>query len=251
MTVDARAWQHISFISDLHLQASQEATFKAWRSAMQHLQTDALFILGDLFEVWVGDDILEAPEGNFERQCCAVLRQVADRLPVFWMVGNRDFLWGEKAALLSGLQTLQDPCVIETSQGRWLLSHGDALCVGDTAYQAFRSQVRSAKWQTDFLSQPLSQRLKVARDLRAQSEALKQNQTTWIDVDNDAALASLQQHQARLLIHGHTHQPAVHALSATHQRYVLSDWDAQATPARAQLLTWQAGHGFSRQDLLP
>ena len=95
MTVDARAWQHISFISDLHLQASQEATFKAWRSAMQHLQTDALFILGDLFEVWVGDDILEAPEGNFERQCCSVLRQVADRLPVFWMVGNRDFLWGE------------------------------------------------------------------------------------------------------------------------------------------------------------
>ena len=250
MTVDARAWQHISFISDLHLQASQEATFKAWRSAMQHLQTDALFILGDLFEVWVGDDILDAPEGNFERQCCAVLRQLGDRLPVYWMVGNRDFLWGEKAALLSGMQTLQDPCVIETSQGRWLLSHGDALCVGDTAYQAFRSQVRSAKWQTDFLSQPLSQRLKGARDLRAQSEALKQNQTTWIDVDNDAALASLQQHQAKLLIHGHTHQPALHALSATHQRYVLSDWDAQATPARAQLLTWQAGHGFSRQDLL-
>ena len=250
MTVDARAWQHISFISDLHLQASQEATFKAWRSAMQNLQTEAMFILGDLFEVWVGDDILDAPEGSFERQCCAVLRQLADRLPVYWMVGNRDFLWGEKAALHSGMQTLQDPCVVETSQGRWLLSHGDALCVGDTAYQAFRLQVRSAKWQTDFLSQPLSQRLKVARDLRAQSEALKQGQTTWIDVDNDAALACLQQHNATLLIHGHTHQPAVHALSATHQRWVLSDWDTQATPARAQVLTWQAGHGFSRQDLL-
>ena len=250
MTVDARAWQHISFISDLHLQASQEATFKAWRSAMQNLQTEALFILGDLFEVWVGDDILDAPEGSFERQCCAVLRQLADRLPVYWMVGNRDFLWGEKAALHSGMQTLQDPCVVETSQGRWLLSHGDALCVGDTAYQAFRLQVRSVEWQKDFLAQPLSDRLKVARDLRAQSEALKQSQTTWIDVDNDAALACLQQHQARLLIHGHTHQPAVHALSATHQRWVLSDWDAQATPARAQVLTWQAGHGFSRQDLL-
>jgi UDP-2,3-diacylglucosamine hydrolase len=122
--------------------------------------------------------------------------------------------------------------------------------VADTAYQAFRRQVRSAEWQTDFLAQPLHQRLKVARDLRAQSEALKKTQTHWVDVDNDAALACLQQHQATLLIHGHTHQPAMHALSATHQRCVLSDWDAQATPARGQLLTWQAGHGFSRQDLL-
>ena len=251
MTVDARAWQHLSFISDVHLQARQEATFKAWCKTLQNLQTDALFILGDLFEVWVGDDILDAPEGGFERQCCAVLREVADRLPVYWMVGNRDFLWGAKAALQSGMQTLPDPCVVDTAQGRWLLSHGDALCVGDRAYQEFRRQVRSAKWQTDFLAQPLGQRLKVARELRAQSEALKQTQTTWVDVDNDAALACLQQHHAKLLIHGHTHQPAVHALSATHQRYVLSDWDAQATPARAQMLTWQAGHGFSRQDLLP
>jgi UDP-2,3-diacylglucosamine hydrolase len=251
MSLDARAWQHLSFISDVHLQASHEATFKAWCKALQNLQTDALFILGDLFEVWVGDDILDAPEGSFERQCCAVLRQLADRLPVYWMVGNRDFLWGEKAAVRSGMQTLQDPCVVQTSQGRWLLSHGDALCLGDTAYQTFRQQVRSAQWQSDFLSQPLSERLKVARDLRAQSEALKQNQTTWVDVDNDAVLDCLQHHHATLLIHGHTHQPALHDLSAPHQRYVLSDWDAQATPARAKLLTWQIDQGFSRQDLLP
>jgi UDP-2,3-diacylglucosamine hydrolase len=91
----------------------------------------------------------------------------------------------------------------------------------------------------------------MARDLRAQSEALKQTQTTWVDVDNDAALACLKQHQALLLIHGHTHQPAMHALSDVHQRWVLSDWDAQATPSRAQMLTWQVGQGFSRQDLLP
>lgn len=251
MSLDARAWQHLSFVSDVHLQASQEDTFKTWCVAMQNLQTDALFILGDLFEVWVGDDILDTPEGSFERQCCAVLRQVADRIPVYWMVGNRDFLWGAKAALHSGMQTLPDPCVIETTQGRWLLSHGDALCVGDTAYQEFRRQVRSADWQTHFLAQPLSQRLKVARDLRAQSEALKQTQTTWVDVDHGAALACMQQHQASLLIHGHTHQPAMHTLSSTHQRYVLSDWDAQATPARAQLLVWQIDQGFSRQDLLP
>jgi UDP-2,3-diacylglucosamine hydrolase len=216
---------------------------------MQSLQTNALFILGDLFEVWVGDDILEAPEGDFERQCCAVLRLMADRCPVYWLVGNRDFLWGVKAAQESGMQTLQDPCVVQTKQGQWLLSHGDALCIADTAYQAFRQQVRASQWQSDFLSKPLAQRLQIARELRAQSQALKQTQTVWIDVDNAAALASLQQYGASTLIHGHTHQPALHTLSATHQRLVLSDWDASATPARAEWLTWQMGQGFSRQEV--
>ena len=248
-SVNASAWQHLTFISDLHLQASQQTTFQVWRHAMHSLQTDALFILGDLFEVWVGDDILEAPEGDFERQCCAVLRQMADRCPVYWMVGNRDFLWGVKAAQESGMQTLQDPCVVQTKQGRWLLSHGDALCIADTAYQAFRQQVRASQWQSDFLSKPLAQRLQIARELRAQSEALKQTQKVWIDVDNAAAMASLQQYEASMLIHGHTHQPALHTLSADHQRLVLSDWDASATPARAEWLTWQMGQGFSRQDV--
>ena len=249
-SVDASAWQHLTFVSDLHLQTSEQATFQVWRQAMQSLQTDALFILGDLFEVWVGDDILDAPEGDFERQCCAVLRQMADRCPVYWMVGNRDFLWGTQAALQSGMTTLQDPCVLETLQERWLLSHGDALCIADTAYQAFRQQVRSSQWQSDFLSKPLAQRLQIARELRTQSEALKQTQKVWIDVDNAAAMASLQQYEASMLIHGHTHQPALHTLSADHQRLVLSDWDASATPARAQCLTWQLGQGFSRQEVV-
>ena len=248
-SVDASAWHHLTFISDLHLQASQQTTFQVWRQAMQSLQTDALFILGDLFEVWVGDDILDSPEGDFERQCCAVLRQQADRCPVYWMVGNRDFLWGAKAAQQSGMQTLQDPCVLETMQGRWLLSHGDVLCIADTAYQAFRQQVRTNQWQSDFLAKPLAQRLQIARELRAQSEALKQLQTGWVDVDDAAALASLQQYGASVLIHGHTHQPAVHTLSGDHQRLVLSDWDASATPARGQWLTWLRGQGFSRQTL--
>ena len=248
-SVDASAWQHLTFISDLHLQASQQTTFQVWRQAMQSLQTNALFILGDLFEVWVGDDILEAPEGDFERQCCAVLRQMADRCPVYWLVGNRDFLWSVKAAQRSGMQTLHDPCVVQTKQGQWLLSHGDALCIADTAYQAFRQQVRASQWQSDFLSKPLAQRLQIARELRTQSQALKQTQTVWIDVDNAAALASLQQYGASTLIHGHTHQPALHTLSATHQRLVLSDWDASATPARAEWLTWQMGQGFSRQEV--
>ena len=248
--VDACSWQHLTFISDLHLQASQPATFELWQQALQSLQTDALFILGDLFEVWVGDDMLDAPEGFFERECCAVLRQMAERCPVYWMVGNRDFLWGAKAAQQSGMQTLQDACIVETVQGRWLLSHGDALCIADTAYQAFRQQVRTSQWQSDFLSKPLVQRLQIARELRAQSEALKQTQKAWFDVDNAAALASLQEHGASVLIHGHTHQPALHTLSADHRRYVLSDWDASAQPARAQWLTWKMGQGFFRQEVV-
>ncbi len=249
-SVNVSPWHKLTFISDLHLQPSQTATFEVWQSAMQRLDTDALFILGDLFEVWVGDDILDAPEGVFERQCCEVLQQVAKRLPVFWMVGNRDFLWGRQAAHASGMQTLQDPCVLETSQGRWLLSHGDALCIADTAYQAFRQKVRSQAWQTKFLSQPLADRLTIARDMRAQSEALKQSQSVWIDVDDAAALQLLQQHNASVLVHGHTHQAALHVLSSQHQRLVLSDWDASAMPARAQWLTWQSGRGFSRSAVL-
>ncbi len=248
--MNALAWHKLTFISDLHLQASQEATFELWRKSLQTLQTDALFILGDLFEVWVGDDILDAPQGDFERKCCDILHQVSQRIPVYWMVGNRDFLWGDKAAQRSGMHTLRDPCVLETVEGRWVLSHGDALCIADTAYQAFRQQVRSVSWQLEFLSKPLEQRLQTARDLRAQSEALKQKQTHWVDVDNTAALSLLQAHQAHVLIHGHTHHPAVHALSEKHSRWVLSDWDAQVHPPRAQWLTWQRGLGLSRQDLV-
>ncbi len=249
-SVNAHGWHHISFISDLHLQAFQATTFEVWANAMHSLQTDALFILGDLFEVWVGDDILDAPEGQFERQCCEVLHHVAKRLPVYWMVGNRDFLWGDRAANFSGMQNLQDPCVIETAQERWLLSHGDALCTADTAYQDFRQQVRASPWQNTFLAQPLHKRLQIARDLRAQSEALKQSQTTWVDVDHVTALQILQQYHASVLVHGHTHRPALHSLSPHHQRIVLSDWDATATPVRAQWLIWRRGQGFSRQAVL-
>ena len=248
--VNARAWRHLTFISDLHLQSGELSTFQAWAQAMHSLQTDALFLLGDLFEVWVGDDILAAPEGAFERQCCSVLSELAQRLPVYWMVGNRDFLWGRQAAETSGMQTLQDPCLVDTSQGRWLLSHGDALCTADTAYQAFRNEVRSSAWQSAFLSQPLASRLAAARAMRAQSEALKQSHAVWVDVDKESAIQTLQHHHASVLIHGHTHQPALHALTPDHQRLVLSDWDASATPPRAQWLTWQDGQGFSRTTVL-
>ena len=247
--VDARHWSSIEFISDIHLQSSEPANFAAWSRYLSQVHADALFILGDLFEVWVGDDLLDHPEGAFERECLALLRQTSQRLPIYWLVGNRDFLFGHQALTASGMQALSDPCVLRTSQGDCVLSHGDALCVGDTDYQAFRQTVRSAPWQQTFLSQDLVQRLHIARDLRQQSEARKALQHSWVDVDPGSAEQWLTQHHSQVLIHGHTHQAAHHALSAGLSRWVLSDWAADATPPRLQALRWKAATGFAARAL--
>ena len=248
--VDARSWSSIEFISDIHLQSSEPDNFAAWSSYLHNVQADALFILGDLFEVWVGDDLLEHTEGAFERGCLHLLHQTSLRLPIYWLVGNRDFLLGERALQASGMQALSHPCVVQTAHTNWLLSHGDALCVADTDYQAFRHTVRSAPWQEAFLSQPLTQRLQTARDLRQQSEARKALQHTWVDVDSDSAVACLNQHHSSVLIHGHTHQAACHALPQGQQRWVLSDWEASATPPRLQALRWEAATGFAPRALV-
>jgi UDP-2,3-diacylglucosamine hydrolase len=224
----------VEVISDLHLQASHPATFEAWRRYMAATEADALFILGDLFEAWVGDDVLA--DGGFEAQCAAVLRSTSERLPLFFLVGNRDFLAGAGLARATGLTLLQDPAVLAFGAQRWLLSHGDALCLGDTEYQAFRAQVRAPAWQQAFLAQPLAQRQAVARGLRSESEARKAGEHVYADVDTAAALAWLAAAGAEVLVHGHTHRPAQHALDATHRRIVLSDWDLEATPPRAEVL---------------
>ena len=247
--VDARRWSSIEFISDIHLQSSEPANFAAWSRYLLHVQADALFILGDLFEVWVGDDLLDHPEGTFERECLSLLQQTSQRMPIHWLVGNRDFLFGERALRASGMQALSDPCVVQAAHTNWLLSHGDALCVADTDYQAFRQTVRSAQWQEAFLSQTLSERLQIARHLRQQSEARKALQHSWVDVDTLSAVACLNEHHSTVLIHGHTHQAACHTLPQGQLRWVLSDWDAAATPARLQALRWQADTGFAPRML--
>lgn len=246
--VEGRAWSQIAFISDVHLQRSEDATFQAWRHYMQSVQADALFILGDLFEVWVGDDLLSHPEGAFERDCLQIIQATSQRLPVFGLVGNRDFLMGAQAWADSGMQPLQDPCVLHTAQQSILLSHGDELCVADVDYQVFRRQVRSAVWQAAFLKQSLPERLSMARSLRQQSEARKAQQTTWVDADNALAQAWLTQHACQVLVHGHTHQAAKHVLPAG-ERWVLSDWEATAQPPRLQSLQWRDNAGFGAEQL--
>ncbi len=249
-------WQAVDFISDLHLQPSDQATFERWRAFMENppvKHADALVILGDFFEVWAGDDLLDSgvqgESSCFARQCMALLRAHSATHPVYFMHGNRDFLLGSAALATAGATELSDPTLVEWHGQRCLLSHGDALCLADSDYLAFRTQVRSHAWQTQFLAQSLDDRLTVTRYLREQSEARKlatgSDPTQWADVDAEAARQWLQTAGAPTLIHGHTHRPQTHDLGDGLQRVVLSDWDANGAPARAEVLRWDAS-GFHR-----
>ncbi|MBK7005323.1 MAG: UDP-2,3-diacylglucosamine diphosphatase [Burkholderiales bacterium] len=228
-------WRSVDFISDLHLQASNAQTFAVWSDYLQTTTADAVIILGDLFEVWVGDDCL-SQEQRFEHDCVNVLRSAGSRLDLYIMPGNRDFLMGRSLMAACRAHALNDPTVLVWGPQRWLLTHGDALCLDDTAYMDFRAMVRSPQWRTDFLHKPISERIELARSMRMQSEARKQAGTVYSDVDGAAAEVLLQRLSADHMIHGHTHRPGLHCLQGSSQRWVLSDWDLQAQPARAEVL---------------
>ena len=239
-------WRMVDFLSDVHLDASEAATFNAWSKHLNTTPADALFILGDLFEVWVGDDT----QDSFHLQCMDVLHNTAQRLPVFFMCGNRDFLVGTHWLQSTGVQGLQDPAVLQLGAQKVLLSHGDALCIDDTDYMAFRQQVRSSAWQEAFLAKTLAERQQIAKDLRAQSKSRQQAQTDYVDVDTKTARDWLNENDCQLLIHGHTHRPATHELGNGLSRMVLSDWEALATPPKLEVLRWtQASQQFTRVTL--
>jgi len=249
-------WRRIDFISDLHLQAGEIATYEAWQQYLKNTAADALFILGDLFEVWVGDDGAAVQVGQtlgFEAQCQQTLVEASQRMAVFFMHGNRDFLLGEVFASASGMTLLDDPTVLAFDDRRWLLTHGDALCLDDTDYQQFRATVRTSAWRKAFLSKPLTERQTIARSLRAQSESRKTSGAPYADVDTTAALRWLEAAHANTLIHGHTHRPADHLLAQVDgipkRRLVLSDWDAGATPARLEVLQLSLGASPARFNL--
>ena len=242
-------WRTVDFISDLHLQASEPATVAAFEHYLRTTPADALFILGDLFEVWVGDDAIDEP-GSFEAQGCAALRGASQRLPLYFMHGNRDFLAGPEFLARTGMVGLHDPTVLVFDGRRIVLSHGDLLCLDDVEYQRFRLQARSSAWQQAFLAQPLAARRTQARGIRQESEAKKQSGATYADVDGPAAVAWLRAAQADTLMHGHTHRPAVHALAPGLTRTVLSDWDAAALPPRLETLRLSA-RGLERIALVP
>ncbi|MFI5446639.1 UDP-2,3-diacylglucosamine diphosphatase [Polaromonas sp. UC242_47] len=244
------SWRTVDFISDIHLQAAEPATFEAWSQYLQTTQADAVFILGDLFDVWVGDDAVRSelsaspPALNFEEQCARVLQTTGERLALFFMHGNRDFLVGAQFMALCRSTLLADPTVLTFAGQRWLLSHGDALCLDDLDYMQFRQQVRSNTWQQSFLAKPLTERQAIARGLRQQSrqqhEKRQQSGAAYVDVNQAAVCQWLQAAQAPTLIHGHTHQAATHELGQGLRRVVLSDWDASAQPARCEVLRLSA-----------
>lgn len=243
MQIDAPShWRCVDFISDLHLHASAPRTAEALAAYLAATPADALFILGDLFEAWVGDDCLAQP-GAFERQCAAYLLRASERLGLFIMAGNRDFLMGADCMRACGATALSDPSVLVFGAQRWLLTHGDALCLDDLPYQRFRAMVRGAAWQQEFLGQPLAQRQAVARSMRAQSENAKAMGRGDVDLDAAASLSLLKAHSCQHMVHGHTHRPGHHHLDAQHTRTVLCDWEMDTVHPRGDLLRlqWQAG----------
>ncbi len=229
-------WRAIDLISDLHLCQALPRTLAAWAAHLQHTPADAVFILGDLFEVWVGDDAMTRP---FERQCVAMLAAAARQRSIAFMVGNRDFLVGPALLRASGMTGLHDPTLLDAWGRRVLLSHGDALCLDDLPYQAFRAEVRSSAWQQQFLARPLAERLQIAADIRRASTTRAHfDGLASADVDTAEALRWLRATGAAQLVHGHTHRPASHTLAPGFERQVLSDWDLdQSTRAEVLRLT--------------
>lgn len=238
------AWRCIDFLSDLHLKSADSATFAAFEQHLLHSQADAIFILGDLFESWVGDDACADP---FERRSLDVLQRAAQTRFVGLMHGNRDFLIGADCLQSLGVTALHDPTLLVAFGQRILLTHGDAWCVADTRYQTYRTQVRSPQWQSAVLQQPLADRRALATKIRAGSDAQRAmaEPESWADVDTALALQQLQAAQAPTLIHGHTHRPGAHDLAPGFTRWVLSDWDLDTVPPRADVLRLSAS-GLAR-----
>jgi UDP-2,3-diacylglucosamine hydrolase len=247
------AWRCVDFISDLHLQESEPANFLAWRSFLEQSPADAIFILGDLFEVWVGDDVISSVgdanliarhEGlYFEDRCCRVLHFCAEQRNLYFIHGNRDFLIGKGFAQACGVQIVNDPSVLSFGGLRYLLSHGDALCLADVEYQKFRETVRSKLWQDTFLATPLQERIQQARMMRQASESRKKEHQAagqaWIDIDPQAARQWMDAAQCQHFVHGHTHEGRDHAITTAQgrgTRHVLPDWHAAQRPARGYAL---------------
>ena len=238
----------IFFVSDLHLSPRSPG---ATRLFLQFLggrarQADELFILGDLFEAWIGDDDCEAP---FNAEVVAALRLASESgLKISAMHGNRDFLLGTGFTAASGVKLLNDPYILSTAEWQFVLSHGDALCLDDAAYMAFRTQVRNPAWQAALLAKPLAERRAIAAHMREVSESSQRGkENPYTDLQAAATDDFLREHGYATFIHGHTHQPAKHdhIVDGIHvERWVLADWHED----RGECLVWD-GEALSREAI--
>lgn len=223
------------FISDLHLDAQHPQITGQFLDflATEAPAAEALYILGDLFEVWIGDD---DPDPD-KRRIVAALRELTGRgVACYVMHGNRDFLLGERFCNESGCRLLEDPTVLHLYGQRVLVMHGDALCTDDRSYQKLRAMVRDPQWQRMFLALSTDQRRALADEARAGSKAhIEQASMTIMDVNAGAVDAAMRGAQVRLLLHGHTHRPDIHRLEidgADSRRIVLGDWHNQGSVLR-------------------
>tara|TARA_B100001564_G_C20619001_1_gene661378 strand:+ start:380 stop:1108 length:729 start_codon:yes stop_codon:yes gene_type:complete len=224
------------FISDLHLERIESPITNIFTAFLDDLnQNDSLYILGDLFESWIGDDnVSELSQYISDRLLMLSERDIS----VAIMHGNRDFLIGEDFCKASSIELINDPRIIEIDTKKVMLTHGDELCTDDKEYQAFRSVVRNPLWQKDFLNFPISKREKIAGEAKDASKDSKENKAMEImDVNTDAVLKAFNDQNIEIMIHGHTHRPNIHKVSNEGKnltRYVLGDWSKNS----AIILKW-------------
>lgn len=214
------------FISDLHLESEQDPKYRTFQQVLQSAcdNGEEVFILGDLVDVWIGDD----DDSSFAKTLISDLRSCSSQVPLHVMHGNRDFLYREEFESLTGATLLTDPFVLdlEDLEERILLSHGDAYCTSDAPYMQMRLLLRSAEWQNQVLSSTLEERRALARSLREQSKASNELKAENITDVVDAEIErDLFEHDCKKMIHGHTHRPGIHALCNSAKRMVLGDWD--------------------------
>jgi UDP-2,3-diacylglucosamine hydrolase len=213
------------FIADLHLTQDRPDILRAFLQFMDHIapKADELYLLGDIFEAWIGDDAPLGPLSAVE----AALKQYSDSgRQLYFQHGNRDFLIGDAFSRRTGAVLLPEIYPLQLEQGKAILLHGDQLCTDDLEYQSFRVMVRNLDWQAEFTAKPIVERVAIAKALREKSKSMGQQKSADImDVNPQCVDETLAQHDACIMIHGHTHRPAVHELPGNKKRIVLGDWD--------------------------
>ena len=238
----------IHFLSDVHLSPGSPGVTRIFLDYLGGLarQAQSLYILGDLFEAWIGDD----DDDSFHQKIIAALNAAsAAGISIHIQRGNRDFLLGSRFAAASATKLLPDPFLLSLPEKKFVLSHGDALCTDDKEYQSFRLQVRSPAWQKAFLARPLAERRALATQLRQQSAQYKQHKdSALMDLNRQTTDDFIRQHGHATFIHGHTHQPATHHHLVDKipvERWVLADWQED----RGEILGWD-GISLQRQALI-
>jgi len=230
------------FISDCHLDASRPEIITNLLDFIKNRASSArfLYILGDLFEIWLGDDD-PAPEFS---DLFLHLNHLSQTTDILFVAGNRDFLIGNELAKRAGFKVISEPVNLNLGGKRVVLLHGDVLCTDDHDYQTFRSQVRNPDWQSEFLQKSLLERQQIASGLRANSIAASLEKSVEImDVNLAAVESCFNTHNADVIIHGHTHRPGIHRYDRSRTRYVLGDWNPQHSH-----LSWSSSGGFELHD---